>query len=45
EDVPGDEAAGERGIPFESTYDEDGNPLFEYCFMGPLPLCPGFGRR
>ncbi|MBK6769854.1 MAG: DUF11 domain-containing protein [Ardenticatenales bacterium] len=41
EDVPGDEAAGERGIPFESTYDEDGNPLFEYCFMGPLPLCPG----
>ncbi len=34
EDVPGDEAAGERGIPFESTYDEDGNPLFEYCFMG-----------
>ncbi len=45
EDVPGDEAAGERGIPFESTYDEDGNPLFEYCFMGPLPLCPGFRQR
>ncbi|MBK6768224.1 MAG: DUF11 domain-containing protein [Ardenticatenales bacterium] len=42
EDVPGDEAAGDRGIPFANTYDEDGNPLFEYCFMGPLPLCPGF---
>jgi len=42
EDVPGDEAAGDRGIPFENTYDQDGNPLFAYCFMGPLPLCPGF---
>ena len=40
--MPGDEAAGERGIPFENTYDEDGDPIFEYCFMGPLPLCPGF---
>jgi len=42
EDVPGDEAAGDRGIPFAVTYDEEGEPVFEYCFMGPLPLCAGF---
>ena len=42
EDIPGDEAAGERGIPFENTFDAKGKPIFEYCFLGPLPLCPGF---
>ena len=42
EDIPGDEAAGSRGIPFASTFDEDGEPVFEFCFMGYAPLCPGF---
>jgi subtilisin-like proprotein convertase family protein len=42
EDIPGDESAGSRGIPFEQAYDEDGEPILEFCFMGPLPLCPGF---
>ncbi|MEO8083284.1 MAG: proprotein convertase P-domain-containing protein [Ardenticatenales bacterium] len=42
EDVPGDEAAGDRGIPFAATYDENGKPVFEYCFMGGYPLCAGF---
>jgi len=42
EDVPGDEAAGDRGIPFAYTVDEDGDVVFEFCFMGPAPLCPGF---
>jgi len=42
EDIPGDESAGDRGIPFAQTFDEDGEPLFEFCFMGPAPLCPGF---
>jgi hypothetical protein len=41
EDIPGDEAAGSRGIPFASTFDEDGDPVFEFCFMGYAPLCPG----
>ena len=40
-DIPGDEAAGSRGIPFASTFDEDGEPIFEFCFMGYAPLCPG----
>ncbi len=42
EDIPGDEAAGSRGIPFASTFDDDGDPVFEFCFMGYVPLCPGF---
>ncbi len=37
EDAPGDEAAGARGIPFEQDLEGD----FEFCPMGPLPLCPG----
>ena len=41
EDVPGDEAAGERGIPFENTYDAEGQAIFRYCFLGPAPQCPG----
>ncbi|MBK6767960.1 MAG: hypothetical protein IPG72_02800 [Ardenticatenales bacterium] len=45
EDVPGDESAGDRGIPFAQTYDEEGEPVFEFCFMGPAPLCPGFPDR
>ena len=42
EDVPGDEAAAARGIPFANTFDEDGEAVFEFCPMGPPPLCPGF---
>ena len=45
EDIPGDEAAGSRGIPFASTFDEDGQPVFEFCFMGYAPLCPGLPDR
>ncbi|MFN8424604.1 MAG: hypothetical protein U0470_14910, partial [Anaerolineae bacterium] len=41
-DLPGDESAGDRGIPFAQTFDEDGKPVFEFCFLGPAPLCPGF---
>ena len=40
EDVPGDEAAGSRGIPFRQFETEDDS--FEFCFMGYPPLCPGF---
>ncbi|MEO8083950.1 MAG: lamin tail domain-containing protein [Ardenticatenales bacterium] len=40
EDVPGDEAAGERGIPFR-VQDIEGAAL-GYLFLGPAPLCPGF---
>jgi hypothetical protein len=40
EDVPGDEAAGARGIPFREFEDEDAE--FEFCFMGYPPLCPGW---
>ncbi len=40
EDVPGDEAAGERGIPFREQ-DVEG-PALGYLFLGPAPLCPGF---
>jgi hypothetical protein len=39
EDIPGDESAGSRGIPFRQQ-DLDGNPL-EFCFMGFAPTCPG----
>ena len=38
-DVPGDEAAGSRGIPFAQGISEDDE--FEFCPMGDLPLCPG----
>ena len=37
EDLPGDESAGARGIPFEQDLEGD----FEFCPMGPPPLCPG----
>ncbi|MBK6768421.1 MAG: lamin tail domain-containing protein [Ardenticatenales bacterium] len=40
EDVPGDEAAGDRGIPFREQ-DVEGAAL-GYLFLGPAPLCPGF---
>jgi hypothetical protein len=40
EDVPGDEAAGARGIPFRQFETDDDS--FEFCFMGYPPLCPGF---
>jgi hypothetical protein len=40
EDVPGDEAAGSRGIPFRQQDVEDAE--FEFGFQGPAaPLCPG----
>ena len=38
-DVPGDEAAGSRGIPFAQGLGDDDE--FEFCPMGALPLCPG----
>ena len=39
EDVPGDEAAGERGIPFATTR------AVGFDFEGPnAPNCPGIGR-
>jgi subtilisin-like proprotein convertase family protein len=38
-DVPGDEAAGSRGIPFAQGITEGDD--FEFCPMGPAPLCPG----
>jgi len=38
EDVPGDEAAGDRGIPFQA----DENVSLEFAWGGPgLPNCPG----
>jgi hypothetical protein len=40
EDVPGDEAAGDRGIPFQRSEVE--GEEFDFGFMGPYPpLCPG----
>ncbi len=40
EDVPGDEAAGSRGIPFDAP-----NGLKDFDWEGPnLPNCPGIGR-
>jgi hypothetical protein len=40
EDVPGDEAAGARGIPFRQQDVEDAE--FAFGFQGPAaPLCPG----
>ena len=40
EDVPGDEAAGSRGIPFRTSDIEDME--FEFDYEGPAkPLCPG----
>ncbi|MBK7780448.1 MAG: hypothetical protein IPJ58_06585 [Ardenticatenia bacterium] len=40
EDVPGDEAAGDRGIPF--TNDPARDEPFAYCFAGPaVAFCPG----
>ena len=39
EDVPGDEAAGDRGIPF--TNDPARDEPFAYCFAGPaVAFCP-----
>ena len=38
-DVPGDEAAGSRGIPFAQGISEGDE--FEFCPMGELPICPG----
>jgi uncharacterized repeat protein (TIGR01451 family) len=36
EDIPGDEAAGDRGIPFAQ------NDLLSFCVSGPsIPRCPG----
>ncbi len=39
EDIPGDESAGSRGIPFRRQ-DIEGREL-DFCFMGFLPTCPG----
>jgi len=40
EDIPGDEAAGDRGIPF--TNDPAREDPFAYCFAGPaVAFCPG----
>ena len=40
EDVPGDEAAGARGIPFAAP-----TARSDFDFEGPnLPNCPGIGR-
>jgi len=42
-DVPGDEAAGARGIPFANVFGDD-DDAFEYCLSGPAPICPGTPR-
>jgi hypothetical protein len=39
EDVPGDEAAGDRGIPFRQSDIEDAE--FGFTFLGDYPSCPG----
>jgi hypothetical protein len=39
QDIPGDEAAGARGIPFRQSDVEDAE--FEFGFMGEQPACPG----
>ena len=38
-DIAGDEAAGDRGIPFRRSDVKDAK--FEFGFSGPLPSCPG----
>jgi hypothetical protein len=35
ENIPGDEGAGARGIPFQQTRD------LEWCQLGFIPICPG----
>jgi hypothetical protein len=39
QDIPGDEAAGARGIPFRQSDIEDAE--FEFSFLGFNPACPG----
>jgi len=38
-DIPGDEAAGDRGIPFRRSDVKDAE--FDFTFLGELPSCPG----